>query len=243
MALQLQPTLGEIRQSVLARCGLATTGNIPRNIQGILDERIRSAQLQLYEEAYWLANYVQREITLDADTTDYDCPDDTEPGNIDWISVKDTDGRVYEMSPGYIPSDPNVLVNESASLPLRYNFIDQIIRIQPVPDTTRYTALVLWYRQRPGPFIEDGERAVVDGEALKMLAEILVKDHFGGQNTTKLEQALGRYVMRRKGKQSDGSGWSMGCGGKRSLRGQSYPKNGFNTVRVNATSGDDWRPW
>lgn len=241
MALQLQPTLAEIRSSVLARCGLATEGNIPRNIQEILDERIRSAQLQLYEEAFWLANYVSREIELVTGQTDYDCPDDTEPGQIDWISVKDLDGKLYELEAGTIPSDSNVLANTQPALPLRYDFIDQIIRVKPVADITKYPALVLWYRQRPGAFIEDAERAVIDGEALKMLSEILIKDHFGGVDTTKLMQALGRYIDKRRGKQSDGGGFLMG--GRRSVRGMPQVRNRFAYSGGLVRSGDNWRPW
>lgn len=242
MALALQPTLGEIRTATLDRCGLATTGNIPRNIQGILDERIRSAQLQLYEEAPWLASYVKREIPLVTSTIQYDVPDDCDPGNIDFVCVRRlSDGKLYELEPGIRPTEPNLFVNSTANMPLRYHFIDQIMEIQPVPDVTRYDVLMLWYKQSPPKFIEDGERAVVDGEALKMLSEALVKDHFGGQDTTALYRALGRYIGRKRSRQSDGAGFQMG--GHQSVLVKTQRRNRFVTSGYGGGDWQDWRPW
>lgn len=243
MALQLQPTLGEVRSSVLARCGLATQGNVPRNIQAILDERIRSAQRQLYELYPWLQTFVSREIPLVADTTDYDVPDDTDPGHIQFVSVRRLeDGKLYELEPFYTPTEPNTIVETTeGGLPLRYNFIDQIMRIQPKPDVTEYDALVLWYNQTVPAFIEDSERAVVDGEALIQLSEILVKNHFGGQDTDALERSLERYVDRKRSRQSDGAGFQMG--GRRSFRGMPDRRNRFHGGMLRASYGDAWRPW
>lgn len=241
MALPLQPTLSEIRAATLTRCGIASSGNIPRNISDIIDEKIRSAQIQIYELYPWLANYVSRTTDLIADTKDYDVPDDTDPGHIDFISVRRiSDGKLYPLEPGIRPGETNLFVNSSASLPTRYAFIDQMIHIEPVPDVTLYDVLVLQYFQVPGQFVEDTERAVVDGEALKTFAEILVKEHFGGQDTDKLRADLGRYLERKRTRQSDGGGFQMG--GRLPSTMFQAKRNRF-ADQGGGTSWQDWRPW
>ncbi len=240
MALKLQPTLGEVRAAVLSRCGLATEGNVPRGIQSVIDERIRSAQTVLYEFAPWLASFVERDIDLVSDNTDYDCPDDTEPGQIQFVCVRRIqDGYLFPLAAGVRPWEPNATINETVSIPTRYYFVDQVIRVLPKADITLYDKLHLSYQQTPGPLVEDGERVTVDGEALKMLSEIMVKEHFGGQDTQALSARLTQYVDKRRGRGSDGAGFQMG--GYRSAYSRMRNSNRFcNTW---ASYGPDWHPW
>lgn len=244
MALVLQPTLGEIRTATLMRCGLASEGNVPRNIQGIIDEKIRSAQKQLYELFPWLVTFVQREVALVNEQAAYDIPDDTEPGKITFVVVsRINDGWLFEMDRGIRPDEMNYINQGMAkgSQPLRYEFIDQQIIVAPRPDTTYYDKLILYYYQIPGAFIEDAERAVVDGEALKMLAEILVKEHFGGQDTRQLRADMAQYIDRVKMKQSNGDGFQMG--GHQSIATRTQRRNRFAWSSVRANTWRDWRPW
>lgn len=244
MALALQPTLGEVRAATLQRCGLATEGNVPRNIQGILDEKIRSAQRQLYELFPWLTTYTQNEIALADGESRYDIPDDTEPGKITFVSVRrKQDGWIFTLDRGIRPEELNY-VNQTpvkGAMPLRYDFHDNVLVIAPVPDVTYYDALLLAYYQTPPPFVQDAERTVVDGEALKMLAEILVKEHFGGQDTRALREDLGRYVDRVKVKQSSGDGFQMG--GHQSLVTRTQRRNRFAWSSIRGNTWRDWRPW
>jgi len=244
MALVLQPTLGEVRIATLLRCGLASEGNIPRNIQGIIDEKIRSAQRQLYELYPWLATFVQREITLVDQQAAYDIPDDTEPGKITYVVVsRKADGLLFEMDRGIRPDEMNYINQGVAkgSQPLRYEFIDQQMLVAPKPDTAYYDKLLLYYYQIPSAFIEDAERAVVEGEALKMLSEILVKEHFGGQETDRLRADLGTYIDRVKMKQGNGDGFQMG--GHQSIATRTQRRNRFAWSGVRANTWRDWRPW
>jgi hypothetical protein len=246
MALALQPTLVELRQAVLSRCGLATEGNIPRAIQGVIDERIRSAQLQLYELFPWLVTYVQRDIELQSQVSDYDVPDDTEPGKITFVAVRrKQDGWIFVLDRGIRPDEMNYVNQQTipikGAMPLRFDFIDTIIRVAPIPDVDYYDYLQLAYYQTPGRLLEDSERCVVDGEALKMLSEILVKQHFGGQDTTKLEAQLAQYVDRVKMKQSNGEGFQMG--GHQSLVGRTQRRNRFAWSAIRGNTWRDWRPW
>lgn len=245
MALALQPTLGELRTATLERCGLATEGNVPKTIQAIIDEKIRSAQKQIYELFPWLQTYVQRNITLVMNQAVYDIPDDTEPGKITFIAVRrSSDGWLLELEPGIRPAEMNYVnpTPVAGTQPLRYDFINQSLFIAPVPDTTYYDVLQLNYYQIPGAFIEDEERAVVDGEALKMLSEILVKTHFGGQDTKKLEDSFERYAANTKGRQSNGAGIMMG--GHRSLVGRTRRRNRFAWSDLQGGSNSRyWTPW
>jgi hypothetical protein len=244
MSTALLPTLAEIRSSALDRCGLATEGNVPRNIQRILDEKIRSAQLQLYRLYPWLVNYVQREIPLITGTTQYDVPDDTETGNITFLCVRRLqDGWLFQMDAGIRPAEMNYVSQTpvAGAMPLRYDFREQAIIIAPTPDTTYYDALIANYYQTPGAFVEDSERAVVDGEALKMLSEILIKEHFGGMETDRLRADLGLYIDRVKVTQSNGEGFQMG--GHQSLIGKTQPRNRFAWSSIRGNTWRDWRPW
>lgn len=244
MALVLQPTLGEVRIATLLRCGLASEGNIPRSIQGIIDEKIRSAQKQLYKLFPWLATYVEREITLVDEQADYDIPDDTIPGKITFVVVRrKADGLLFEMDRGIRPDEMNYINQGVAkgSQPLRFEFIDQIMRIAPKPDTDYYDALVVYYYQIPGAFTEDAERAVVDGEALKMLSEILTKEHFGGQDTAQLRKDLDTYIDKTKMEQGNGDGFQMG--GHQSIATRTQRRNRFAWSGVRANTWRDWRPW
>jgi hypothetical protein len=244
MSAALQPTLAEARQEVMNRCGLATEGNIPRAVQGTMDSRIRSAQKQLYELYPWLRNYVTGEITLSNGVRDYDVPDDTEPGEIDYISVRRiSDGWVYPLERGVRPVERNYLISvpPANSMPMRFDFINGIIRIDPAPDTTYFDVLQLQYYQVIVSLVEDTDRLVIDGEAVIMYAEILTKQHYGGQDTTKLENQLGLYIQKKMGKQGNGSGFQMG--GHQSVIGKTQPRNRFFDRGGNGGWGRGWWPW
>jgi len=244
MSLAVQPTLSELRQSTLSRCGLATEGNIPRAIQNTINERIRSAQLQIYELYPWTINYVTRLITLTNQGTVYDVPDDTDEGHIDYISVRRIqDGYLFQLDRGIRPQEMNTLIlnTPTGSMPSRFQFINQTIVIQPPPDTAIYDVLSVNYFQTPSPLIEDGERVVVDGEAVRMLAEILVKEHFGGQDTQSLRASLTEYLDRKKTNQGDGDGLQMG--GYMSVTTRPQRRNRFIDSSLRQYGWQDWRPW
>jgi len=243
MAAVLQPTLGEIRSATLLRCGLASEGNIPRNIQGILDEKIRSAQIQLYELFPWLVTFVQRDLPLVDEQPYYDIPDDTEPGKITFVVCsRASDGWLFEMERGIRPGEISTATLVSpGSQPLRYEFIDQQILVAPAPDTDYYDKLVLYYYQIPGTFREDADRAVVDGEALKMMSEILVKEHFGGMDTKQLRADLESFVNRLKMKQGNGDGFQMG--GHQSVATRTQRRNRFAWSGIQADNAANWHPW
>jgi hypothetical protein len=124
-------------------------------------------------------------------------------------------------------------------MPLRYNFIGQELKIQPMPDITTYDVLVLRYFQTPNGLVSDTDQTVIEGPAMMMYAEILVKEHFGGIDTTQLRADFGRYLTKRRTKQSDGSGFQMG--GNQALVTSPQRRNRFSRGR--ASSWSDWRPW
>ncbi len=244
MSLALPPTLAEIRQATLTRCGLATEGNIPRAIQDIIDERIRDAQSILYENSQWLRTLVERQIEVQDGVTDYDVPDDTEPGKIEAIGIRRIeDGYIFRLEPGMRLGEDNITKPTlNAAYPMRYTFIDQIIRVKPPPASAYYDVFILQYRQVPNALRQDSDRVVVDDRAVKMLAEALVKEHFGGQDTRQLREDLREYVEAVRADQSDGDGLQMG--GRISLIAQTQRRNRFvNNLYTGSGDWRAWRPW
>lgn len=242
MAKRLQPTLAEIRSSILIRCGLSTAGSVPAASQAIVDERIRSAQEQLYLLHPQVARTVDGTIALSANETDYDIPDDTDEANIGFVGVRRvTSGEVLELEEGFTTEEATTY-SDTASMPLRYKFIDGVLRIHPTPDVTEYDVLCLTYRTVPTPLVDDDERISIDAEALRMFAEIQMKEHFGGVDTLALRTDLGRYLDGIKSKQSSGAGFQMG--GKVSAVTHTPRRNKF--IESEIRKGGDrrlWRPW
>jgi hypothetical protein len=242
MAKRLQPTLAEIRSSILIRCGLSTSGSVPAASQAIIDERIRSAQEQLYLLHPQVARTVDGTITLSANETDYDIPDDTDEDNIAFVGVRrSSDGEVVQLDQGFTTEEATTF-SDTASMPLRYKFIDGVLRIHPTPNVTEYDVLCLTYRTVPTPLVDDDERISIDAEALRMFAEIQMKEHFGGVDTMPLRADLGRYLDGIKSKQSDGTGFQMG--GKVSAVTRTPRRNKF--IESEMRTGLDsrhWRPW
>jgi hypothetical protein len=239
MSLRLQPTLSEIRNSVLLRCGLAQEGSIPRNIAGLIDERIRSAERQIFELYPWTAQLVRKDFPLADNVAEYDIPDDTDIGHIDRVViVRDSDGMEYPLERGIRPEERNV--TNQKGCPLRYAYHDQIIEILPRPDTAQYTALRIDYYSTPGGMVSDADRAVVDGEALIMLSEILVREHFGMESTDALRADLATFLDRVKTNQGDGDGFQLG--GHISPISQTKRRNRMLTS-YNQRDYRDWHPW
>jgi hypothetical protein len=244
MALPLGITLSEARQAVLTRVGMALDGNLPANQNALVDEKLRSAQSQLYQLMHWTHMNKRRDSALAEGVTVYDFPDDCDPGQIQRIiCVRESDGFEAVLQPGLRPSERNAFSNDvSANLgvPARYEFEDETITIMPAPDA-EWTVLRFEYYARPTKFIEDADRASVDAEALLMLGEILLKEHYTIPGTETLRQDLSGYLNRLKGKQSVGDGFQPG-GNHAFHRRQQAKQHRF---RGGDTKGGwaYWRPW
>ncbi len=242
MASLTTPTLGDIRTAVAARCGLSPGGTLPRNIQSRVDERIRSAHAQLYESFPWTRQLIQLAVPLDDGETDYDVPDETSTGNITYLLIRRvSDNATFQLLPGLRPQEIDARTPVIKTLPRWYTFIDDVIRLEPAPDVTLYSELVVWCFREPNGLTEDGDPILVDSEAIKSFAEILVKEDFGkpvGQLRLDLFGGQGRdgYLTTLKMKQGDGGGFQMG--GHQSAITKTRP-------RSRAASADyrDWHPW
>ena len=52
MTLPLEATLGELRNDVAIRCGVASSGKLGSKLQPIMDQFINQAQKQIFTRAY-----------------------------------------------------------------------------------------------------------------------------------------------------------------------------------------------
>lgn len=243
MTQRLPPTLADIRTDLVTRCGLASGATVPPRMQPLLDTRIRSAHAQIYELFPWVILTVDNMFDLSLGETDYDIPDNTEPAKIEEIGIRRiSDGRVFPLEPGFTLGESTAYVSQQTNqLPLRYRIIDGIIRLAPPPDTVYYDKLCMTYRLVPGPLVQDDERLAVDGESVLQLAEILMREHFGGVDTRGLRANFERYMTRLRVKQSNGAGFQMG--GHQSIVVQTRPRNRFNRLGWRNSSWQDFHPW
>ncbi len=221
MAMPIRPTLGELRESLLRRVGLAAGGSAPANVMPVIDERIRQAERMLHTRIDFTHLWERRDVALTAGVNEYDWPDNVEVGDLRWISAVNSDGYEARLSPGLRPIERNSAYPTpqtdpvSWSQPLIYTIQNQVIRIGPTPDES-WVKLTYEYYLAPGPMVDPEERCAIDGEALLMQAEILVKQHFGMPGIEPVAGQLTEYLKDLQGKQGDGDGFQMG--GRQSIR-------------------------
>lgn len=237
MALAPIPTLGEIRQAVMVRCGLATTGTLPQDSQQLLDELIRSAQRQLYHRSFWLRQRIRSDITLVEDQALYDWPEETPPDSIVEVTViRADDDQEFPLVPGIRYDERNDAARASGC-PTQFEWIDGQLQIYPAPDAEWSDLRVTSYGALPA-FVADTERAVVDGESLIMLAELMVKEHYEMPGTKRLEYAFEQYLSNFLSRNSEKTGVSLSPGRQPAA---------LRPHRKNRQGGpynvDDWHPW
>lgn len=233
MAYPVQPTLSELRDAVLAACGISRDGADPTHLIPAVNTRIRQAQAIIHAEYPWLVHYVERQFDVHGES-DYDIPDDMDPGRVQDVALRVEKTGEYE---------PLARATALADVPRwkdgkahRYDLIDQIMRIYPAPDPQVYDKLLVRYYQRPAKLVDDADRVSVDGTAVGMLAEILTKQQLGMKVEPQEWALWERYVGRLRARQSDGSGLLLG--GARSVRGLNV-----GTAYYAGKPAHPWRPW
>lgn len=236
MAFQVQPTLSELRDQILAALGISREGADPTTLLPSIDARIRQAQQLIYAEYPTLAGYVEREFPVSG-YEDYDVPDDMDPGRVQDMALRRRDnGEFTSVLRGAALAD---LPAWRSGTDHRYIIIDQIIRIVPAPDADTYDVVIMRYYQRPTKLVDDTDRVVVDGTAVAMVAELWMRQQLGMKVEPSAFEQVSRYLNRLKALQSDGSGVLLG--GPRSVRGLSH----VTAYTAGAAKYQDhrWRPW
>lgn len=221
MAMPVRPTLGELRESLLRRCGLATGGSAPANVMPLIDERIRQAERLLHTRIDFTHLWESRDIPMSPGVSAYDWPDRVNVGDLIRVSVVNGDGYEYELETGLRPNERNTAYPQpqtqqaSWGTPSSYTVQNQVIYVGPTP-TDEWATLRMEYYLAPGPMVDPEERCAVDPEALLMQAEILTKQHFGMPGIEPVQVQLREYLIDLQGKQGDGDGFQMG--GRQSIR-------------------------
>jgi hypothetical protein len=211
MTLPTLPTLAYVRAEILQRCAINTGGNRGARAIPMVDSAIRQAIRQLEIECPWTRLQVTRQITLLADTTVYDFPDDMDAGNIGYIGVHNIDSnKVATLRPDPDHRIRNGLVNTIDSAPRIYWFEGSVINILPEPDVTVWDYLVLdGYLNATIP-TNDTEQLGFDGEAVIQLAEELVRPRLGLDVPPALMTARQVYMSHLRARQGDGEGTMPG---------------------------------
>jgi hypothetical protein len=242
MTLALNPTLNEIRNEVLLRCGYSTSGNQSSAVVPMVNSMIAGAERELYSEAQWLGAMTRVEVELTEDNGTVDWPDEAEPGEIVsmWI-VNSESGEATELLPGVMLNERNTADMGESGCPLLYEYMDSQIYLKPAP-SENYLTLVVTYKRAPR-LVEDSDRCVVDGELLIQRAVFKFKE-FNQLPIGQVEMANHeRYLARLRANNSNLSGYMMG--GHKSWRTDTQRRNRLARSGRLGQSGysADWNPW
>jgi hypothetical protein len=206
MALAPEKSLVELRNAVMERCVLNTTGNLGARAQKVVDSCLNSAQRVLYYDHDYTRLQVRRTITLSNGVTTYDFPDDIEPGQIfNPIYVRRlSDQRIFPLRPGINWMERNAAqVTTTNSIPCRYTFENEMLTIAPAPDTTLYDALVYDAFLACTPLVGETDLCTIDSEALIQMAEIMVRPRMGLLAISGADAILAKYLDSLKTQSGD----------------------------------------
>jgi len=192
MSLSLLPTLEEIRNSIVVRCGLANSGTLPVKQQRWIDEEIRRAQRELWSAYHWLRRSASVQIPMSAGVARYDLPNVFQLGGIHRVGLLATDGKVHELRHDDLidirnqyrhPGKPRYwkvtgTTVAAAAVPPLPATTDLYLEVTPAP-TSEWTALVVEGVLRDYPVEQDTDRVVLDGEAIVQLVTIRYREYMG----------------------------------------------------------------
>lgn len=217
MPLDLQKTLSEARAEVLNRVGMGAQGDQTNPAHPLIDSFIRQAQRDVYFEADWIEIHRYTDVPLIALQSEYDWPDDTEPGQIIRMSVLNDDNREEQLVGGIRPQDRSRQRNlTDGGLPALFGFQDGIIELLPFPSID-WVTLKIEYIASPSDLINDTDRLSFDSELIIRMAVVFTKDHYGMDNS-KDEARLIKYINHIRSQQSDGGGFQLGGSQSRYVR-------------------------
>jgi hypothetical protein len=212
MAHALPPTLAEVRQAVAVRLGFGPQAARSPAMKDVLDELIRRAARELILEAHWVELRIREDIATVDGGSEYDFPDNMEPGRLERIVVVGEDGSENELEAGIRPYEREQFTRGSdpKDLPLRYELVNGSVTILPAPDATRYPTLRIEGYSRPPDPQQNADRIPVDKEALIQWATSLGKAQFNKPDAGVAMAAVREYVKRLRPMQSDGESVQIG---------------------------------
>jgi hypothetical protein len=214
MAFTLPPTLMEVRAAVATRLNYGKQAARSPAMKDLLDEFIRRATREVLLEAHWVELRIRFATELIDGQDTYDFPDNMEPGRIERLIVVSKDGDEYEMQPDIQPCERAALTRRGdpafKDLPVRYEIVNQEIKMVPPPDAERFPTLLIEGYLRPADPQQNDDRIPVDKEALVQWATALGKAHFERANELGVLQPVKEFLRRVRAVQSDSSTIQIG---------------------------------
>lgn len=185
MALTLQPTLAEMTGDVLSAVGEGGTGVASAATEAMVQYFIKRAQVQIQDKYPWTVAYNSLVVNLPAGDTSIEWPDDSEPGNIHTISAQRADSPqfIWDLEAGITTDDRSIWLNAAQQnafsyAPSRYAYLNGVIELGPA--CTQDITLTIYYEFGPAVMVSPGDRPRCDGLSVVMQAEILFRNHRGG---------------------------------------------------------------
>ena len=209
MALQPQATLEEMTADVLSAVGEGGDGVASAATEAMVQSLIRRANKQVQDDSGWTISRFTVTVNLPANETTFDWPDDSEPGNINFIKAQRASDAQYiwDLVAGITTMDRSQWLNTAALnaysyAPSKYDFLNGVIEVGPpcVEDIT----LTIEAQTGPALLIDPGDRPNCDALAIVMQAEILFRNARGGDFRAaipKLESDYRKWVITQKAKQ------------------------------------------
>lgn len=243
MSLPLYPTLLELRNQVLLRCGYSNDGNQAAGIAPMVDALIAGAERELFPEMQWLKSVTRATITMTTGNSSVDWPDDAEPGEIQSVWVHRADnGALSEVFPGVHLNERDTSENGEDGKPLLYEELDETIYLNPTPSAD-YDYLYIQYLKAP-KLVQESDRCLVDPELLIQRSTMKLKEFLGlpiGQVDMANHE---RYMTRLRASNSSKSGYVVG--GHKSWRTSVQKANRISAntrIGSSASYSNEWSPW
>jgi hypothetical protein len=212
MAFVLPPTLAEVRAAVATRLSFGKQAARSPAMKDLLDEFIRRATREVVLEAHWVELRVRYENDFIDGQDTYDFPDNMEVGRLERLIVVSKDGDEYEMMPDIHPVERARLTSgtEPKDMPVRYEIVNQEIKVVPPPDAEQYPTLAIEGYTRPADPQNNDDRIPVDKEALIQWATALGKAHFQKTTEELTLRPVKDFLKRVRATQTDGSSVQIG---------------------------------
>lgn len=242
MTLPLNDTLETARYKVLLRCGMAQQSSHNPNIQPVIDDFIRSAHHQFFNELDWIALKQRGTITLINDQTAYDFPDETNVGLINRIWCVDTDGVPYEIYPEPT-AEQRYSVGSDAARPVFYEVRDGGINFFPATDADTYPTVYFEYVERESSLAQDSDRLQIDSELVVLKATAAARTFLGMPGAKECMDEAAYLLRQIKAKNASGESASIATYPRPRLYSSRYAQQNrqYNYAGGGATSFIDQR--
>jgi hypothetical protein len=222
MTLPLEKTLGEVRENVMIRGGIAESAAHNANLQRVVDSFIRDAHHYYYSNNAFPFNKGRASLTLSEGVQEYDWPDDVEPGSISEVRLAGTGATSYKLYPMPSPSEREaVYANGAAGKPRYYEYMDGGITVYPAPSSA-YTTIDFIYQPRETQLVADSDRLQVDSNLVMLRATISLLIHRSKPGVGERQRDLGMMEQALLSRNNNRKSINLADGPETPLYGSRY---------------------